>query len=190
MLGIREHDEYNLHLLQQRKLLLQLLCVERKGNINMWNIFVGKGERRWEVKGVIPLSLLLCGDCFLGVKWCCVDFLKGMPGFYMDFFPFLPYLLFFSPTVFVKGMCKYFGMLWRELWRKEVWVFTQEDWFWLAKPVLLFLWCLPLHMVCSAIHADLAMLGPYWFTLLTLPTHLCASWPFWKCYWLCLVYTQ
>jgi len=92
MLGIREHDEYNLHLLQQRKLLLQLLCVERKGNINMWNIFVGKGERRWEVKGVIPLSLLLCGDCFLGVKWCCVDFLKGMPGFYMDFFPFLPYL--------------------------------------------------------------------------------------------------
>ena len=145
--------------------------MERKGNINMWNIFVGKGERRWEVKGVIPLSLLLCEDCFLGVKWCCVDFLKGMPGFYMNFF-LSTLLAIFLSCHFREGMCKYFGMLWGEFWRKVVWVFTQEDEFWLAKPVLLFLWCLPLHIVCPAILADFATLGSYWFTLLTLLTYV------------------
>lgn len=103
MLGIREHDEHNLHQLQRGNLLLQLLCMERGGTINIWNIIVGSRGQLWQVEGVIPPSSLLCGDWFSGVRGCCC-FIEGTgkPSLFTWIFS-LYNLTYYSPLVHFRG---------------------------------------------------------------------------------------
>lgn len=102
MLGIRKHDEHNLHQLQQGNLLLQLLCMERGEIINIWNI-VESRVQRWQVGGVIPLSSLLCGDWFSGVRGCCC-FIEGTgkPSLFTWIFS-LYSLTYYSPLLHFCG---------------------------------------------------------------------------------------